>query len=478
MSTSTVPGPASRLLAALAAVALVAAVSAATARAWTTPATLSPAGEVGVAPQIGVASDGDALVAWQATGTGTAGVKVRSRSAAGALGPVRRISSTAINSYEPQVAINAAGQGIVAWWSQVAYGDDRVQARTRAADGTLGPIKTLSAVTPVDPSGIGIGDVAVAIDADGRGLVAWTRHSCTDTYAYCDRVQARTLAADGAMGTVKNVSSAGQHAVGLDLAMEAGDAIASWAIGTGAAGDPNRVQVRTLSAAGALGTTSALSRLGDNANNAQVALDPAGAATVVWDVSNLSVEARVRNADGTLGPIRTLSQDDPLAHTTAALPQVGVDATGRALVVWKQSRLIDDDGDPGTPRRQLPRIQARRITGGVPSALEQVSPFDVENEVPRVAVAPNGQATIVWRGLRDTTATGLERAVLGRVRSAAGAYAPRTYLSRPGTPGSHGEAFEPQVAADGGGGFYSVWQRFNDEDTFNCCERVQLSAGP
>src|SRR5262245_40947562 len=67
-----------------------------------------------------------------------------------------------------QVAVNAAGNGVVAW-RRYDGAHWRAQARTVSATGSLGVIQTLS------DAGQDAGAVHVAVDATGAGRVVWQR---------------------------------------------------------------------------------------------------------------------------------------------------------------------------------------------------------------------------------------------------------------------------------------------------------------
>jgi hypothetical protein len=90
----------------------------------------------------------------------------------------------------------------------------------------------------------------------------------------------------GALGSILTLSAAGQHAAGSEVAVEGdGDAVFIWARFDGT--DPeisccHRVQARTRSASGALGSIQTLSAAGKDAVFPQVAVDDAGDAVATW----------------------------------------------------------------------------------------------------------------------------------------------------------------------------------------------------
>jgi hypothetical protein len=119
---------------------------------------------------------------------------------------------------------------------------------------------------------------------------------------------------------------------------------------------------------------------------ADVAVAPDGTATVVWSArtgGSFVVYMRRIAADGSRGPAVQLS--DPAQDALA--PQVAVDADGTATVVWSrfdgsnfliQGRRVDPEGTPEASTKNLSK------TGK-------------DAADPRLAVAPDGTATVVWK---------------------------------------------------------------------------------
>lgn len=120
----------------------------------------------------------------------------------------------------------------------------------------------------------------------------------------------------------------------------------------------------------------------------QVAVDPQGRATVVWEEFGpeelISIQAQRVDPNGLPGPIQTLAKF-PSAVPSCPCPQVVVDSTGRATVAWQ--------GVVGAYRR----IQAARIdASGTVGPVYTLSPSEVNGWDQRVAVDAEGRATLVW----------------------------------------------------------------------------------
>ena len=123
------------------------------------------------------------------------------------------------------------------------------------------------------------------------------------------------------LGPLHDLSAAGQDAYEPQIASDAeGDAVAAWG--------RDRIQARTISAAGVLGPVQTLSDpCTCRSTTPQVASDADGDAVAVWASQQIQrVEARTISAAGVLGPVQTLS--------FGFAPQVASEADGDAVAVW------------------------------------------------------------------------------------------------------------------------------------------------
>lgn len=427
---------------------------------FTAPVELS--GDGAFEPQVALDSDGDALVVWKGSDGSFFRIQARARSAAGVLGPAQTLSGAGRNALLPHVAVDGDGDGVAVWRRRDGtgpcsnFGCFRIQARARAAAGTLASVQTLS------PPGQDADHPQIVIDTDGDALVVWERNDgigpCSSQG--CILVQARSRSAAGTLGAVQTLSPAGppNGAVAPEVAVDAdGDALVVWrrADSTTDCGGFGcfRIQARARSAAGILGPVLTLSPAGEDASDAQVAIDAEGDALTVWNRFDgtgpcssdgcLRIQARARSATGTLGPVQGLSA----TGRNGVLPQVAIDADGDALVVW---RRLDDSA-----------IQARtRSAAGVLGPVQTLSPAG-GNSIGPVAMDSDGDAVAVWT--RDGK-------IQARTRSAAGAFGPVQTLSAAG-------AGEAKIAVDSAGDALAVW-RFGPPEGGGCCARVQAAAGP
>jgi len=326
-------------------------------------------------------------------------------------------------------------------WVRSDGTNDRVQARTRSAAGALSAVQDLSA------AGQDATDPQVAVDGDGDAEFTWVRSDGTN-----DRVQARTRSAAGALSAVQDLSAAGQNAFDAQVAVDGdGDAAFTWARSNGT---NSRVQARTRSAAGALSAVQDLSAAGQNANFPQVAVDADGDATFTWqrsDGTNSRAQARTRSAAGALSAVQDLSA----AGESANRSQVAVDDGGDAVFTWRRS--------DGTNLRAQART---RSAAGALSAVQDLSAAGQNATDPQVAVDDGGDAVFTWE-----RSDGTNTRVQARTRSAAGALSAVQDLSAAGQSG-----LNPQVAVDADGDATFTWHR-SDGTNSRAQARTRSAAG-
>jgi hypothetical protein len=239
---------------------------------WTTPVELSAAGQDAFHPQVAVDADGDAVFVWRRSDGTKQRIETVTRTADGALSPVRRISKGGQDAVEPHVGVDQDGNAVFAW-TRFDGTNDRVQTRTLSAGGTLGAIQSIS------PGGQNAAEPEVAVEADGDAVFVWRRSDGVN-----QRIETVTRSANGTLSAVRTISDAGQNASDPHVGVDAdGDAVFTWMRSDGT---NDRVQARTLSAGGALGPVPDLSRGGRNASLPQVAVDPGGDAVFSWKLFN------------------------------------------------------------------------------------------------------------------------------------------------------------------------------------------------
>ena len=262
----------------------------------------------------------------------------------------------------PQLAFSAEGDGVAVWSGPST---DPVRAVRVASDGPFGGLQTLS------PAGVVADAPRVAVDAEGDSLIAWI----AEVGGY-KRLQARSMTHGGVLGPVRTLSRDGDHA--LDpavLVSPAGDATLTW---RGNVAGSDRIYMRSVPAAGALGPIRSVSVPGVSATDADMARMGDGSVIWVWEGDG-DIYARVLSPTAVFGPVQRLSG-------AGTFRQPRVSAMGlSATVVWTK--------DVGTGDR----VQSRRIgADGALGAVRNVSPARLDASEPRVSVRSDGVSVIAY----------------------------------------------------------------------------------
>lgn len=134
-------------------------------------AELSGAGESAVGPEIAMTPGGSATVVWTLAEGEESMVQVSNRPAGGSFSSAANVTPApeSIGPVDTKLAMNAAGDAIVAWPGQASGGESVVKAAVRAGAGSFSAPTEVSATSPdfLHPD--------VAIDAGGDATVIWSR---------------------------------------------------------------------------------------------------------------------------------------------------------------------------------------------------------------------------------------------------------------------------------------------------------------
>jgi hypothetical protein len=310
-------------------------------------------------------------------------------------------------------------------WTRFDGSNWIVQARRRGADGSLTPIQNLST------AGQDARGARLALDSGGNVYYVWVRSNGTNYIA-----QARRRDADGTLGPVQNLSAGGGDADNPQLAIDpAGNVHFTWVRSNGT---DTIVQTRRLSAAGTWSPMQGLSDPGQDATTPQLAVDPAGNVNFTWlrsNGANMVVQARRRSLAGTFAPVQRLSAPGQ----DASDPQVAVDPDGNAHFAWERFNGANHI------------VQTRRLAadGTTLGATQGVSVPGAHALGPRLAVDVEGSAYFTWY-----RSNGANTIVQMRVRKPDGTFFGVRALSAPGE-----DATEPEVAVSSDRYAVFVWQR-------------------
>jgi hypothetical protein len=287
---------------------------------------LSAAAEMTAGPDAAVADDGATTVVWSARSGPEYRVFARRIAADGSRGAVVQLSASGGEALEPQVELAPDGTAIVAWagWDGTNF---RIQERRIGANGV-----PEEATRTLSGSGRNAFDPQLGVSPEGEATVVWKRYDGSNYV-----VQVKRIASNGTSESpAQPLSEAGRAAVEPEVAVaEDGTATAVWS--RFVAGTESVVQTRRIKPDGSLASAPVnLSAAGGSAIQPQVALGPDGEATAVWnrfDGADWVVQGqRLSPAGAADGAAFNLSA----SGRSAAEPQLAVDGAGVATVVWER----------------------------------------------------------------------------------------------------------------------------------------------
>jgi hypothetical protein len=344
------------------------------------------------------------------------------------------VSAASPYSDAARVAMDPAGDAVAVW--QHFNGTNQiVEGSVRLAGGSF--------AAPVDLSagGVNAQTPQVAMDPAGDAVAVWDRGATV--------VQAVSRPAGRSFSAPVDISSTSTSVSDAHVAMDqAGDAIAVWRIFDGT---NFIVQAAVRPAGGAFGTPVNLTADGNDAFAPDVAMDPAGDATVVWFRYNGTtqvIQAATRPAGGSFATPHDVS----LNGGDAAFPHVAMDNAGDAVAVWYRGNGTNNIAQAAV----LP-------AGGTWQTPEDLSAVGENALNAAVGMDPAGDAVAVWQ-----RSDGTNQIVQAAARPAGGSFGSSVDLSAAGE-----NALAPQVAIDQAGDAVATWQRSNGTNVI-----IQTSTRP
>lgn len=360
-----------------------------------------------------------------------AGLVASSASAApGWSGPMNVSGAMNIGEESPLMAVDSAGNA-TAVWSRQRGGKLIYESAVRQVGGAWSsPSRFLGGL------GAAYG-LQIAVDPSGNETAVWGRHVGRSWV-----VQSATRSAGGSWSVPVTLSAAGAFSA-LVAAGPEGNVTAIWLLERDE-GWRSVVQSATRPAAGSWSAPVTLSPSKKAARSPQIALDPEGGATVVWEEEYTgAIESSTRSSLGNWSAPVTLSADG----VAGGWPQVAVDSQGNATAVWAGAGF-------SRGQTQSRRIQtATRPAGGAWSAPVSISKAGHRHvQDPQIAVSPQGEATAIWQ-----RSNGSYLVVQGASRPAGGGWSkPVDITTGHGRGGQH-----LQLVVDSWGNATAIWEGYD-----------------
>ena len=345
---------------------------------WSGATDLTAAGRDAINPQVAMDDLGNAVAVWYRSNGSHDIVQTRRYNVvAGTWSTVEDLSAAGQSAYEPQVAMDSSGNAFAVW---IRSDGSNFIVQARRYDIVAG---TWSAVIDLSASGQSVAIPQVAMDQVGNAFAVWSRQSGINFI-----VQTRKYnVLDDTWSVVTDLSAAGQNAGGSQVAMDkAGNAVAVWIISDGS---NTIVQARRYSVeTGTWQTVEELSVVGQSAFSPQVAMDQSGNAVTVWHRSDGSNDiVQTSRYDGEVYYVWQTVEDLSAAGQNTYDPQVASDEFGNAVAVWRRF-------DGSNYRVQTSRYNAETDTW---SAVETISVAGRNAYDPQVSIDSSGEAVVVWR---------------------------------------------------------------------------------
>jgi hypothetical protein len=286
-------------------------------------------------PDVAMDAAGKAYVIWSwwDSVASTRRILIRTRSPNGAWGKFSVILASNAFARFPHIAMDAAGDA-AAVWSIYDGSNSRIQAWFRPVAGTSVPVATIS------PAGTNAYGGTVAIGGDGTAMATWARNATGVPADGVEQVAVRPAGGDWAAPV--DVSTAGAYESALAM-NAAGDAVAAWSrIDSGT--NATQVEVATRAAGTTIWSAShgiSVPHVGGAyIQTPQAVVAPSGAASAVWtgyDGSNSIIYAADGPASGGgWGPPQALS----LGTSSASQPQIAIGGNGTTVAAWWRGSVI------------------------------------------------------------------------------------------------------------------------------------------
>jgi hypothetical protein len=416
------------VLALIAALSATSAAAATTPSSWSAPVGLSQSGGEEYAARLAVGPRGDAAAVWMHWNGDGYSIQAATRPAGGAWSGPATLSAPGVHAGEPSIAIDAAGDAVVAW--QQTVGKVMIEAATHAAGASTWSLaRTLS--DPLRESS----DAQAAIDPRGDAVVAFKSQDGSGA-TVVDVAAEQGLG--GEWGAPATVSPAGSDSpsLGMDAA---GDAFLAWRV-TGSSGQA--VQLAQRPAGGDWSTPTNLSPAGVTAMEPDLAVDAKGDVAVIWEhhVGANLAQVTTRPAGGSWTVPKDLSDEEEEAYRV----RVRLDAAGDATAVW-----IREFKGAFTVRAAT--AAAGSVAWSAPTDLSAVLSQEPE---PWPAVDSGGDGVVAW-SIATSDGEAIEAAAR---KGAGGSWSPPVAISAPGVI-----ATQPQVGIDDAGRAVAIWR--DDETT-------------
>jgi hypothetical protein len=283
---------------------------------WSAPVSLStpiPPTFYTTAPSVAINSSGAQAAAWINEGNDLL-LQVAARDAGGNWNKAQTLTPlNGDNAADPDVAVGPAGNAVAVWDLYQINPPNAllVQASTRPAHGSWGPVVTLSSTTSSSSL------PKVGTDASGNAIAIWLQ-----TTSSSSAIVSATLPSGGSWSTPLAISTPGVSAANPCLAINANDdAVAGWQTSNG------QILVAERKA-GTWGAPITIAKPAFRQGSPRVALNNVGDAAIAWSGRGTTLVA-TRAAGGNWTTPTTVSK-----QSEGATARIALDDAGNAVALF------------------------------------------------------------------------------------------------------------------------------------------------
>ena len=339
---------------------------------WGTAQLIEVGNDFAYDPSVAIDAGGNAIAVWHQFSGVTLHIHSNRYVPGSGWGTVQQIEFGGSHAYTPQIAIDASGDAMAVWYQFDGGGVvQSIRANRYVAGVGWGTAELIEA------GGFNAYNPQIAVDTGGNAMAVWSQFDGTTFSIYANHY------VDGAgWGTAELIEAGGSEAYEPQIVIDAGgNALAVWYQHDGTVYD---IHANRYTAGAGWDAAQVIDTGSEEATHPQIAFNADGNAIAVWAQSDGVVHDVVacRYVSGTGWDAPQLIES---GSGEAIKPQIAIDADGNAVAIWRQF-----DGAVNS-------IYANRYLAGgtwsTPQLIETGSDGAVD---PQIAIDGSGNAIVVW----------------------------------------------------------------------------------
>ncbi len=348
-------------------------------RAWSTPTLISPASGYAGGEHISVDASGRATAIWHFY-DGTSSSIQASTSPDGGLTwfSQGRISSPSDDAYNAQIAVDPAGHATAVWERSNDGGS------TFSVEGSTS-LNGDSWSSPVSVSGSGNSAYNAQLTVDNTGLATavWQRSNDGGNYS----IQASTSQNGDRWSTPVNLSEDADNSIDAQVTVDqTGLTTAIWQ-STSDGGTSYSVQSSSAKNRGSWSPLAIVAATGAYSAHVRISVDVSGLATAVW-TSNVGSGNSIKVSNSQSGLPWSTPTTISVSGQDSSAPFIATDPAGRSTAVWSV--------DAGGTFRFLTSTSQNGDPWSTPVT---VATPETDARDPQIAIDSTGLATVIWSTL-------------------------------------------------------------------------------